>query len=305
MSQEVLPSAAETFYVVAGVDYGTQSDVIKVQLFDGEKSFGPPFFIQECLGLYAIPAQAAYHEGALYTGWELDDHIRGLKEPTIPSDAVLRDEEYEPSVHVDAWVMKNQKRMPIDGVVHRSEWNPKRRFVLQRMFPFLKQGDSTTTTDIDTGGPVYYYMRARGKLHLKSEFVLINEEKLHPFMKTGSDTELAFDGGAHGPAFEKDGKTPRPGVTPWKKTVRVLKLSKNELASFNQLLDTDGSLWYEVRVQLCVTYRSEKDMVMKWRLLPPYGEPIEVEERESLLWDAEHSEFFENPVSDAEEDGEE
>lgn len=90
MSQEVLPSAAETFYVVAGVDYGTQSDVIKVQLFDGEKSFGPPFFIQECLGLYAIPAQAAYHEGALYTGWELDDHIRGLKEPTIPSDKVIQ-----------------------------------------------------------------------------------------------------------------------------------------------------------------------------------------------------------------------
>ena len=89
--------------------------------------------------------------------------IRTASTQTIPpqySYAVLRDEEYEPSVHVDAGVMKNQKRMPIDGVVYRSEWNPKRRFVLQRMFPFLKQGDSITTTDIDIGVPVYYYMRA-------------------------------------------------------------------------------------------------------------------------------------------------
>ena len=90
MSQEVLPSAAETCYFVAGVDYGTQSDVIKVQLFDGEKSYGPPFFIQECLNNNAIPAQAAYHEGVLYTGWDLRDHIRGLKEPTISCAKVIQ-----------------------------------------------------------------------------------------------------------------------------------------------------------------------------------------------------------------------
>ncbi|RMY26189.1 hypothetical protein D0867_00211 [Hortaea werneckii] len=231
-----------------------------------------------------------------------------LSTQTIPprySYAVLRDEEYEPSVHVDAWVMKNQKRMPIDGVVYRSEWNPKRRFVLQRMLPFLNQGDSVTTTDINVGVPVSYYMRAHGKLHLKAEFVFIDEEKLHPFMKFGSATELAFEGGSRGPAFEKDGKTLRPGVTPWKKTVHVLKLSKDQLSFFNQVLDTNETLWYEVPAQLCVKYRSEKDMVMTWRLLPPYGQPIEVEEMESLLWDAEHSEFLENPVSDLEDDGEE
>lgn len=234
--------------------------------------------------------------------------IRTASTQTIPpqySYAVLRDEEYEPSVHVDAGVMKNQKRMPIDGVVYRSEWNPKRRFVLQRMFPFLKQGDSITTTDIDVGVPVYYYMRAHGKLHLKVEFVFIDEEKLYPFMKTGSDTELAFDGGSRGPAFEKDGKTPRPGVTPWKKTIHTLKLSEDQLSSFNEVPDTKDKPWYEVPAQLRVKYRSEKDMVMVWRLLPPYGQPIDVEETESLLWDGEHSEFFENPVSDVEEGGEE
>ncbi|KAI7522312.1 hypothetical protein KC331_g19313, partial [Hortaea werneckii] len=63
--------------------------------------------------------------------------------------------------------------------------------------------------------------------------------------------------------------------------------------------------WYEVPAQLRVKYRSEKDMVMVWRLSPPHDQPIDVEETESLLWDREHSEFFENPVSDPEEGGEE
>lgn len=46
-------------------------------------------------------------------------------------------------------------------------------------------------------------------------------------------------------------------------------------------------------------------MVLTWNLLPPHGPRIDVEGTELLLWDAEHSEFFEDPDSDAEEDGEE
>ncbi|KAI6913758.1 hypothetical protein KC318_g1137 [Hortaea werneckii] len=225
--------------------------------------------------------------------------------PARFSYAVLRDEEYDPTVHVDAWVLKNMKRIPKAGVIHPSGWNTKRRFVFKRMFPFLKKGETVTTTDIEIGVPMNYYMRVYKKLELKADFVLIDEEKLEPFMKTGSDTVRAFDGGLHGPAFEADEKTVRPGVKVWKKTVHTLKLSKDQLSSFNQVTDTVKRRWYEVPAQLRVKYRSERDMVMVWRLLPPHGQSIDVEETVSLLWDAEHSEFFENPVSDPEEGGEE
>lgn len=173
------------------------------------------------------------------------------------------------------------------------------------MFPFLKKGEAVTTTDIDIGVPMYYYMRVYSKLALKADFVLIEEDKLEPFMKPGSNTLRAFDGGLHGPAFQADEKTVRPGVKVWKKSIHTLKLSNDQLSTFNKVTDTKGKPWYEVPAQLRVKYRSERDMVMVWRLLPPHGEPIDVEETESLLWDAEHSEFFEDPVSDAEEDGEE
>ncbi|RMY75790.1 hypothetical protein D0862_13861 [Hortaea werneckii] len=239
-------------------------------------------------------------EGALSSRYE---QLCTQAIPPRYSYAVLRDEEYDPTVHVDAWVLKNMKRMPKAGMVYPSGWNTKRRFVFKRMFPFLKKGEAVTTSDIDIGVPMNYYMRVNKKLELKADFVLIDEEKLEPFMKTGSNTQRAFDGGLHGPAFEADEKTVRPGVKVWKKTVHTLELSKNQLQSFNQVFDTEDKRWYEVPAQLRVKYRSEKDMVMVWRLLPPHGLPIDVEETASLLWDGDHSEFFENPVSDPEEDG--
>ncbi|KAI6856330.1 hypothetical protein KC323_g7935 [Hortaea werneckii] len=225
--------------------------------------------------------------------------------PARFSYAVLRDEEYDPDVHVDAWAQKNKRRMPISGVVHPSGWNPNRRFVFRRMFPFLKKGEVVETTNMEIGVPMSYYVRVYSKLALKAEFVLIDEDKLEPFMKPGSNALRAFDGGLHGPAFQADEKSVRPGVKVWKKTVHTLKLSNDQLSTFNKVTDTKGRPWYEVPAQLWVKYRSERDMVMVWRLLPPHGEPIDVEETESLLWDAEHSEFFEDPVSDVEEDGEE
>ncbi|KAI7493309.1 hypothetical protein KC367_g8656 [Hortaea werneckii] len=194
--------------------------------------------------------------------------------PSRFSYAVIRDEEYDRDVHVDAWTQKKNRRMPIMGVVHPSGWNTDRRFVFGRIFPFLKKDEIVTTTDMDIGVPMSYYVRVHGKLTLKAEFVLIDEEKLEPFMKAGSDTVPAFDGGRHGPAFEKT------------------------------LTDTRGMPWYEVPAQLCVKYRNERDMVLTWNLLPPHGPRIDVEGTELLLWDAEHSEFFEDPDSDAEEDGE-
>ncbi|KAI7082865.1 hypothetical protein KC356_g8031 [Hortaea werneckii] len=225
--------------------------------------------------------------------------------PSRFSYAVIRDEEYDRDVHVDVWTQKKNRRMPITGVVHPSGWNTDRRFVFGRIFPFLKKDETVTTTDMDIGVPMSYYVRVHGKLTLKAKFVLIDEEKLEPFMKAGSDTVPAFDGGRHGPAFEKDGKTLRPGVTAWKKVIHTSKLSKAQLSTFNQLTDTRGMPWYEVPAQLCVKYRSERDMVLTWKLLPPHGPRIDVEGTELLLWDAEHSEFFEDPDSDAEEEGEE
>ncbi|RMY70494.1 hypothetical protein D0863_05751 [Hortaea werneckii] len=248
------------------------------------------------------------YQEILVAAGALSPRYKQISTQQIParfSYAILRDEEYNPNVHVDAWELKNMKRMPKAGVIYPSGWNTKRRFVFKRMFPFLKKGETLTTTDIDIGVPMYYYMRVNKNLELMADFVLIDEEKLEPFMKTGSNTVRAFDGGLNGPAFEADEKTVRPGVKVWKKTIHTLELSKDQLSRFNQVPDTMDRLWYEVPAQLRLKYRSEKDIVMVWRLLPPRGLPIDVEETESLLWDREHSEFFENPVSDPEEGGEE
>ncbi|KAI7721874.1 hypothetical protein KC353_g1014, partial [Hortaea werneckii] len=209
------------------------------------------------------------YQEILVAAGALSPRYKQISTQQIParfSYAVLRDEKYDSTVHVDAWELKNMKRMPKAGMVYPSGWNTNRRFVFKRMFPFLKKGETVTTTDIDIGVPINYYMRVNKKRELMADFVLIDEEKLEPFMKTGSNMVRAFDGGLHGPAFEADEKTVRPGVKVSKKTVHTLELSKHQLSRFNQITDTMDRRWYEVPAQLRVKYRSEKDMVMVWRL---------------------------------------
>ncbi|RMY61634.1 hypothetical protein D0865_00881 [Hortaea werneckii] len=297
------------------IDEYVNDQTLKPDLIFVSGGFGKSWFLDQRLRARYNSIQVltpyyynSFNQEILIAEGALSSRYKQLCTQAIPprySYAVLRDEEYNPTVHVDAWELKNMKRMPKAGMVYPSGWNTKRRFVFKRMFPFLKKGETLTTTDIDIGVPMNYYMRVNKNLELMADFVLIDEEKLEPFMKTGSDTVRAFDGGLNGPAFEADEKTVRPGVEVWKKTTHTLELSKDQLSRFNQITDTMDRRWYEVPAQLRVKYRSEKDMVMVWRLLPPHGQPIDVEETESLLWDREHSEFFENPVSDPGEGGEE
>ncbi|KAI7464708.1 hypothetical protein KC357_g7846 [Hortaea werneckii] len=261
------------------IDEYVNDQTLKPDLIFVSGGFGKSWFLDQRLQARYNGTQVltpcyynSFNQEVLIAEGALSSRYEQLCTQAIPprySYAVLRDEEYDPAVHVDAW------------------------------------GEVVETNDIDMGVSMYYYMRVHKKLQLKADFALIDEEKLEPSMKTGSNTLRAFDGGLHGPAFEADEKTFRPGVKAWKTTVHTLKLSKDQLSTLNQVTDTNDQPWYEVPAQLCVKYRSEKGIVMVWRLFPPHGPPVDVEETESLLWDAEHSEFFENPVSGRVEDGEE
>ncbi|KAI7362499.1 hypothetical protein KC367_g7265 [Hortaea werneckii] len=280
------------------IDEYVNDQTLKPDLIFVSGGFGKSWFLDQRLQARYNGTQVltpcyynSFNQEVLIAEGALSSRYEQLCTQAIPprySYAVLRDEEYDPA---KVWSTEAA--------------GTKRRFVFKRMFPFLKKGEVVETNDIDMGVSMYYYMRVHKKLQLKADFALIDEEKLEPSMKTDSNTLRAFDGGLHGPAFEADEKTFRPGVKAWKTTVHTLKLSKDQLSTLNQVTDTNDQPWYEVPAQLCVKYRSEKGIVMVWRLFPPHGPPVDVEETESLLWDAEHSEFFENPVSGRVEDGEE